>query len=641
MGARKFAPITLYKFIKKACLLNNLKREFSENKGDGIRITIIDSGVDKSFLDSVDISLSHKVNIKFIDSKDSFEYSDSIDDEIGHGTAILSLIHSLVPCAEFNIIKIFTKDSLEVTSMLLNEAIRYAKEYSDFDILHISSGSISPEIQDLKVMQDLCVELKKENKIIVSAFDNYGALSYPAALESVIGVDSSVRYTSIYDYGFVERSCINIVGRGIAQRVPWINGTYKDVIGSSFAATYITAFIAKFLENGILPAEITNKLEKYATKIYKSANYVPLEAPFKIEKAIVFPFNKETHSLVAYHEELSFDLKGIYSIRFDRNINKNTNEIIYKQNNNFLIETYDKINWDSEFDTLILGHCTELKHATSKDYKTILINKCLDYNKNVYSFDSDSIDRELIHKFADKGLKIFVPRFEQKNIIPNRFGKLKVCSVPIVAVVGTSSIQGKFHIQLGLKKCFSKDGYSVVFLGTEASSYLFGADAAFPFGYNSTVEVKGSDTVLAINQLIEKIEMLGKDIILIGSQAMIAPPSFGNLSHYPCTQTELLFGAEPDATVLCVNYTDSMELIQKSINIVESCTHGKVISIVLYPLIRHDAWSVLSNSFSRIMQSELYKKAREINETTQRLVVLHNEQGIEQLYREVVEYLSE
>lgn len=54
---------------------------------------------------------------------------------------------------------------------------------------------------------------------------------------------------------------------------------------------------------------------------------------------------------------------------------------------------------------------------------------------------------------------------------------MRKTSKPIVAICGTSSKQGKFHIQLELRKRFQSNGYKLFQTSTEPTGYLFGMDS--------------------------------------------------------------------------------------------------------------------------------------------------------------------
>lgn len=120
---------------------------------------------------------------------------------------------------------------------------------------------------ELKELHDVCKKLTNKGVVIVSAFDNLGVVSYPAAFKEVIGVYWDVRCKGPKDYFYVENSPINILGYANTQRLPWLNDTYKTVSGSSFIAPYITIQVVKNLQNNITNIiEIMAQLKKMQTR---------------------------------------------------------------------------------------------------------------------------------------------------------------------------------------------------------------------------------------------------------------------------------------------------------------------------------------------------------------------------------------
>ena len=53
------------------------------------------------------------------------------------------------------------------------------------------------------------------------------------------------------------------------------------------------------------------------------------------------------------------------------------------------------------------------------------------------------------------------PYVDISDVPQNRFGKLRKTGMPVIMVCGTSSKQGKFHVQLELRKRFLQDGYII------------------------------------------------------------------------------------------------------------------------------------------------------------------------------------
>lgn len=621
--------------------MNDLLNKYSGYHGESVKIAVIDSGIDKQMLEKKLINVVFGTSVNKSDEI-NYLYSADFFDEIGHGTAVISTIYKIVDKADFFIIKAFRYNEFKIDTKTLIKCLEYIYINLDVDIIQISSGTVAPDYDDLQSLKDIIKCLQEQGVIIVAAFDNLGAISYPAALNNVIGVDSSSDCVSIYDYKFVEGSCINIIGRGVNQKVDWLAGETKNVVGSSFSSSYITGIIAKFIQSGVTNIDdINSKLKEYSKETYSPHLYKETDKLGKINKAIIFPFNKELHSVVEYADMLDFSLKDIYTFKYDKALGKLASTALNKKvKYDYIIKNYIDIPWDDDFDTVIIGHCDKISHISHRDYKHELINLCLKNNKNAYCFDSLGLEPQTFSAFKERGLELFIPSFKVENIWRNRFGRLKILSIPVVLVSGTSSIQGKFHIQLGLKKLFEQDDYKVGYLGTEPAANMYGCDEVFPFGYNANVMVKGIDAVLAINQLMERIEERNKDVIIVGSQSISTPPSEGNLAHFPCSQTELLFGTRPDVIILAVNFTDEIDYIKRTIKMLEGGSEGKVLAVALYPLIRNDVWAVLDNHFQTLSSKDLEEKITLLKKELNLPVYLQNDEGVKSIYLKIIDYLT-
>lgn len=151
------------------------------NNGEGVKIVVLDSGINKTHPKLVQYKFSG-YNIT--------NNSNNIVDKLGHGTAITGIIKNHVPGAEIFMVKIFDNDYYIEFPDLCN-ALEYIYNNIDFHVLNLSVGLT--ECPDHNKLEHLCNLLSKKG-IIVSAFDNFGAISYPAAYSSVIGVDGTLEY---------------------------------------------------------------------------------------------------------------------------------------------------------------------------------------------------------------------------------------------------------------------------------------------------------------------------------------------------------------------------------------------------------------------------------------------------------------
>lgn len=155
---------------------------------------------------------------------------------------------------------------------------------------------------------------------------------------------------------------------------------------------------------------------------------------------------------------------------------------------------------------------------------------------------------------------------------------------------GTSSRQGKFTLQLELRKRLKKLGYKVGQKGTEPSALLYGMDYVFPIGYNNSVYLNDYEIIRYLNNKIQSLCMEEIDIIITGSQSGVIPFDTGNLVQYCLPQFRFLLGTQPDAVVLCINPFDELDYIMRTKNFIESSVDCKVIA-VMFPMDIKNDWT--------------------------------------------------
>lgn len=181
---------------------------------------------------------------------------------------------------------------------------------------------------------------------------------------------------------------------------------------------------------------------------------------------------------------INFEIAGVYDERLSGNIGK----MLLGEN----IKSYNSINWNDDFDTIVLSCTSALSTITKRQYATEVIKMNEQYNKNVYSFEGIESDYK----------RLFYPNITS-NMVPyeNSF-KLHKVTIPIIGTFGTSSKQGKFSLQLAIIKRLAKHGYNVGHISTEPSGYLFGADSVFHFGYQSYLKVQSWECISILNNMV-------------------------------------------------------------------------------------------------------------------------------------------
>lgn len=542
---------------------------------DKIKIAILDSGVRKDHPAFSNININ---GFSLCVKSESVEQYDEFIDNIGHGTAIFYLIDKFIKDVEITNIKIYDINS-ELMQDDFETLLDYIYRHYNFDVINISMGFLS--CGSVANLQKICDDFYAKGTIIISAFDNNGAVSFPAALENVIGVDGQENVSLLNDYVYVENSIINIIGKLENMRVAWVKPDYIIVKGNSFLCANITANVAKCIQD-----QGDFHLQKICTEKHSFLKTVDNHMPFTIQKAAIFPFNKEIHAIARFEKLLNFNITNYYTARITGHIGKQISDILPDCDNDKVIKNIDDIEWN-DFDTLILGHTGELSRLTKNDYEANLIYNAIEKDKNIFCFDNPT--RILDNQNNYQNAKIYFPKIDSTNI-KKRFGKLYKTNKPILAVIGTNSRQGKFSLQLYIRKKFMELGYSVGQLGTEPSSFLFGIDEIFHCGYNGQINLDIPQTYIAVNDLIWNITQKDIDLIIAGTQSGFLAYNDYNAMMFPAYHQIFFSALQPDAIIVCINPFDDMEFVNRTIKAAEGLSGGKVIGIVCFPIDISDGW---------------------------------------------------
>lgn len=575
------------------------------NKAD---IVIIDSGIDSDIIGEKETNKAISINFQ----NDLLEVDKCCQDDIGHGTAIYSIIRKNAPSASILMIKAFDISG-QISEDKLIVILEYIKNNISCHIINLSCGIQCCNDEDR--LEQLCIDLQKKGCIIISAFDNEGCYSFPAAFSSVIGVDGAYQCKNIFDFEFVEGNRINVRGKGGIQRVKWKEGKVIPLGGASFACAYVAAYIANKWKDRLelLTAEdALATLKQNSQKIYYKNNIDGGDLPtgictnFTIEKAAVFPFNKEMHSLLRFSDKLNFCIKAVYDICQLGRVGASTSKILnLPDEQNYIVQDVKMVDYDN-IDCIVLGHLDEINRVLKQDIRKEILLKCIDNKVNVYSFDPLDYCADLFIK--EKPIRIFWPSVRKCDVPQNTFGKLYKISKPVLGIFGTSSYQGKFTLQILLKELLEKAGYVVGHIGTEPHAPLLGMDYVYPMGYNSSLFIQDWEAILLLNELVHRL-CAENDIIMVGSQANTIPLNFSNLSAYHVKQNSFLVGTQPDAVILCVNPEDDVQYILNTVKYIEGIVDCKVIGAVIFSLRKRDGWRALYEEKIKMEEREYEKIA--------------------------------
>lgn len=529
------------------------------------KVFILDTGVNKDSISDLDVK-------SFVcDGREVFHEVNANNDPLGHGTGIVSCM-KYSKDIEINMIKIFKEDYVCNCDYLIS-ALEFIYNLSDVYLIHMSLG-VRRHDERLRV---LCENLHNKGVLMIAAYDNANVMSYPASYDCVIGVQPSYRCLKRTDFVYVNNSPINIKakpGKQIVLDEP--NGLRRTIqMGSSFAAAYVTAEILKH-NCFSCKEDVLNHFKNIAVYEYNFAIEKSKLKPFAIKKAAVFPYNKENTSVIRYCDMLNFDIMHVFDIKYSGRVG---DRIKSEKEREFIIEDISQCKWE-DFDTFILGHVDELSILIQRDLKIEIIEKCLEHGINLYAYDNSGLEK-YIDVFHQKNLELFFPqKFDKKE--SNKFGLLYQHKTPIIAVVGTSKKQGKFTLQIQLRKILEEIN-TVGQLGTEPNSFLFNFDEMFTFGYASLIDAPIQLVLEEINEKIHEIDLKNKDIIITGSQSSFLPHNAYNCNLVDFNQIAFLYATMPDGVILMCNPQDDINYINRSIQVIEGMIKTKVFMLAIYP----------------------------------------------------------
>ena len=587
------------------------------------RIVIIDSGINIEHPNLKGLCVSGHSMVEG-------DATDDINDDLGHGTAILGIISSYNRNAEFYVIKLFDRKHNYVDQNILVSALNYIADKIPCDIVNLSLGISIAENKD--ELYRACKQLTEKGIIIVSAHDNLGSLSYPACFDNVIGVADSDNRLKNNEIEYVHDSTINILANGSNQRICWVEPNYLLSAGSSFACAHVSGILIaceqkfsslnqaySFLRE-TAKREIDDVNQNFEQKVYLPDGI--------LGRIALFPFNKEMHSLIRFQDLMVCEITKVYDLRISGRVGATTNRVLgIESTRNFTIENIDNLDLTC-FDMIIIGHLGETIDITGHNIQEEIISKCLQSNKRVYCFDD-------LPRFYN-AQNFFHPKLEKRNVWHYPLGRLYRTIRPVIGVFGTSSRQGKFTLQLYLRRKFMQNGYGVGQIGTEPTAPLFGMDSCFHYGYHTRNQIQRADVVQYINSCYKALEE--KDIIIVGGQSSIISPDNGNVSHFAFPQYEFFMACAPDAVILCVNTFDSQETIQRAIQFVEAAAFGKVIALVVFPLKRVNTQSTQLKRLAEFEYSNIRSQYAEMYGYP--AYILGNSEDMDSLYQDCINYFE-
>ena len=626
--------------------------------GTAINVAEIDSGIDSTHPGIGRIPVEARLTVG---SDGHINHSGESTPRSGHGTAVAGIIRKLAPLVVLYDIRIFD-ESLTADGHALIAAIRWAIE-NRMDVVNLSLGTTDITFRD--ELAEVCCQARKAGIILVAAEHNDGRESYPAIFPDVIGVTGG-KVRGRYGYYYRPDKKIECVARGDMQRVYWTKPRYIMVSGTSFAAPHITGIVAlirqaypgasleqvrEILQANALDGdpELFQATDRPRDPIASPApETAPHPDPFHPRKVALYPFNKEMHALVRSTDLLDFRITGIADPPGKGLVGKDAGEALGIQPIEVRIQPRLHAALE-EADTLILGYVDQLSRIGKKDLLRQSIQTALDHDCHIFSFltvHRDTYD-DLYDQAEKKNLHIIYPSIsleEARHSIQSGSPYSPV-DLPVLGIFGTSAQQGKFTLQLALRRHLLHMGYKVGQIGTEHHSALFGMDFSFPIGYAAPLNLPVQWYVPYLDFKMREIcHQTRPDLILVGAQSGTIPYDVHEHSTHSLSSIAFLLGTKPDACILVVNSIDADAHIQDTIDGIRALAKAPTLLLAMSDKEKHIR-AAHGRTFikPRPMRSEEIERKLHCLEDRFGLpsVAILSEEGQRQIVETVIDYFAE
>jgi subtilisin family serine protease len=208
--------------------------------GDGVRVCILDSGVDASH--PLVGGLDSAVVISLGEDDEIVAAEDVEGDVSGHGTACAGIVRRLAPGARISSVRVLGSSFTGSGAVLLG-GLRYAIE-EGFDVINMSLSTTKKPFAS--VLHELADSAYFKRTVLVASAHNMPVESYPWRFSSVISVGSHEEPDPLA-YFYNPSPPVEFFGRGVNVEVPWLGGRTLTVSGNSFATPHMTSICALIL----------------------------------------------------------------------------------------------------------------------------------------------------------------------------------------------------------------------------------------------------------------------------------------------------------------------------------------------------------------------------------------------------------
>jgi subtilisin len=209
---------------------------FGGSTGAGVRVCVVDSGVDAH------IRIGAVQSAVAVVRDEQGELRIEPDDEgdlCGHGNACASVIRALAPDCELHSVRVLGA-GFSGNGALLLEGLRHALKQR-YDVINLSLSTTNAEWR--AGLHELADQGVFQRSLVIASAHNMPVESYPWRFASVISVGSHDQPDALTWYANPAPP-VELFARGVDVEVAWQGGATISATGNSFATPHISGICA-------------------------------------------------------------------------------------------------------------------------------------------------------------------------------------------------------------------------------------------------------------------------------------------------------------------------------------------------------------------------------------------------------------
>jgi subtilisin len=241
---------------------------FGEGRGAGVRVAIVDSGVDAAN-PVLAGPLERAVAVELDAGGRASVEDDSAGDVSGHGTACAGIVRALAPACELTSVRVLGAD-LTGGGDALVAGLRWAVR-ERHQVVNLSLSTTKARFAE--ALRDLTDEAYFGGCLLVASAHNMPVDSWPWRFAPVLSV-ASHGLADPEAFFYNPRPPVEFHARGIDVEVGWTGGTTIRASGNSFATPHMSGMAARVLgaHPGLRPFEVKTALRLSADNVKGDAD---------------------------------------------------------------------------------------------------------------------------------------------------------------------------------------------------------------------------------------------------------------------------------------------------------------------------------------------------------------------------------